>query len=130
MYGPQAYATVGLESGVMSANPHKLITLLFDGALSALAKADIYIQQNNTIAKGKAITHAINIINNGLKLGLDIENGGELSRNLSGLYDYFVRKLIRVNRDNDRELLQQIRQLLSEIADAWKEIAPGSPVKS
>jgi len=125
MYGSQAYAAVGLESSVMSASPHKLITLLFDGALSALAKADIYIQQGNIPAKGRVLTHAINIINNGLKLGLDMENGGELSQNLASLYDYFCRKIIQVNLHNDRELLKQIRQLLSEIADAWKEIAPG-----
>ena len=72
MYGSQAYADVGMESSVMSASPHKLITLLFDGALSALAKADIYMQQGNIPLKGKNITHAINIINNGLKAGLDM----------------------------------------------------------
>ncbi len=126
MYGSQAYADVGMESSVMSASPHKLITLLFDGALSALAKADIYMQQGNIPLKGKNITHAINIINNGLKAGLDMENGGELSRNLASLYDYFCRTLVQVNRRNDRELLQQIRQLLGEIAEAWKDIAPES----
>lgn len=33
--GSQAYAQVGLESGVMSASPHQLIVMLFDGAQSA-----------------------------------------------------------------------------------------------
>jgi len=87
------------------------------------------MQQGNIPLKGKNITHAINIINNGLKAGLDMENGGELSRNLAGLYDYFCRTLVQVNRRNDRELLQQIRQLLGEIAEAWKDIAP-EPGKS
>jgi flagellar protein FliS len=124
MYGSQAYAAVGLESNVMSASPHKLITLLFDGALSALAKADIYMEQGNTVAKGNALSNAINIISNGLKVGLDMEKGGELSRNLAELYDYFCRKLIQVNLHNDRDLLKQIRQLLADIADAWKHISP------
>lgn len=30
--GTQAYAQVGLESGVMSATPYQLVTMLFDGA--------------------------------------------------------------------------------------------------
>ncbi|TCL02284.1 flagellar export chaperone FliS [Sodalis ligni] len=124
MYGSQAYASIGLESSVMSASPHKLITLLFDGALSALAKADIYMEQGNTVAKGNALSNAINIISNGLKVGLDMEKGGELSRNLAELYDYFCRKLIQVNLHNDRDLLKQIRQLLADIADAWKHISP------
>lgn len=124
MYGSQAYATIGLQSSVMSANPHGLITLLFDGALSALAKADIYIVQGNIAAKGNALTKAIEIIDNGLKMGLDMEKGGELSRNLAALYDYFCRQLIQVNLHNDRGLLQEIRRLLTEIADAWKQISP------
>jgi flagellar protein FliS len=124
MYGTQAYANVGMESSVMSAGSHKLITLLFDGALSALAKADIYIQQGNIAAKGKNLTHAINIINNGLRVGLDMEHGGELSQNLANLYDYFCRELVHVNRENNLALLRQIRQLLGEIADAWKAIGP------
>lgn len=126
MYGTQAYATIGLQSSVMSADPHGLITLLFDGALSALIKADIYLEQGNIVAKGNALTQAINIIDNGLKLGLDMENGGELSRNLANLYEYFCRQLIKVNRHNDRQLLAEISELLTGIADAWKQIAPNA----
>lgn len=33
--GVQAYAQIGMESGVMSASPHQLIVMLFDGAQSA-----------------------------------------------------------------------------------------------
>lgn len=36
--GIQAYATVGVESAVLSASPHQLVVLLFDGALSAMKK--------------------------------------------------------------------------------------------
>jgi flagellar protein FliS len=124
MYGSQAYAVVGLQSSVMSASPHKLITLLFDGALSALTKADIFMEQGNIVAKGNALSNAINLIANGLKMGLDMEKGGELSHNLSELYDYFCRQLIQVNLHNDRVLLKQIRDLLNDIADAWKSISP------
>lgn len=124
MYGSQAYAKVGLQSSVMSASPHKLIALLFDGALSALAKADICLEQGNIAGKGHFITRAIDIIGNGLKTGLDMEKGGELSQNLAELYDYFCRQLIQVNLHNDRELLTTIRNLLNEIADAWRQISP------
>lgn len=34
--GANAYAHVGIETGVMAASPHKLIVMLFDGALVAL----------------------------------------------------------------------------------------------
>ncbi|PWC22161.1 flagellar protein FliS [Brenneria roseae subsp. roseae] len=127
MYGSQAYAKVGLESSVMSASPHKLITLLFDGALSALMRADIFIQQGDTVAKGNAITKAIRIINSGLQASLDMQKGGEVSQNLAQLYDYMVRKLLHVNLYNDRETLAQITELLRGIADSWKQIGEDAP---
>ena len=37
--GARAYQQIGLESAVMSANPHQLVTMLFDGALSALVRS-------------------------------------------------------------------------------------------
>lgn len=126
MYGSQAYATVGLQSSVMTASPHQLIVLLFDGAVSALVKAEIYLQQDDMAAKGNAISKAINIIDNGLKAGLDMEKGGEISRNLADLYDYFCRQLLTANLKKDAEMVKQVRLLLTDIADSWKQIAPGN----
>lgn len=71
--GSQAYAQVGLESGVMSASPHQLIVMLFDGAQSALVRARILMNQGDIPAKGAALSKAINIINNGLSAGLNME---------------------------------------------------------
>ncbi|WP_407938293.1 flagellar export chaperone FliS [Musicola keenii] len=127
MYGSQAYAQVGLESGVMSASPHKLITMLFDGAISALVRADIFMEQGDTVAKGNAITKAVRIIDSGLLASLDMEKGGEISTNLAQLYDYMIRQLLNANLRNDRELLQNITELLRGIADAWKQVDPVSP---
>ncbi|ACS85337.1 flagellar export chaperone FliS [Musicola paradisiaca] len=127
MYGSQAYAQVGLESGVMSASPHKLITMLFDGAISALVRADIFMEQGDTVAKGNAITKAVRIIDSGLLASLDMEKGGEISTNLAQLYDYMIRQLLNANLRNDRELLQEITELLRGIADAWKQVDPVSP---
>lgn len=123
VYGSQAYAQVGLESGVMSSGPHKLITMLFDGALSSLVRADVYMEQGDTVGKGNAITKAIRIIDSGLLVSLDIEKGGEISANLAQLYDYMIRQLLHANLHNDRNVLQNITQLLRGIADSWKQIS-------
>ncbi|WJV68606.1 flagellar export chaperone FliS [Pectobacteriaceae bacterium CE70] len=123
VYGSQAYAQVGLESGVMSSGPHKLITMLFDGALSSLVRADVYMEQGDTVGKGNAITKAIRIIDSGLLVSLDIEKGGEISANLAQLYDYMIRQLLHANLHNDRNVLQNITELLRGIADSWKQIS-------
>ncbi|TNV22994.1 flagellar export chaperone FliS [Buttiauxella sp. B2] len=122
--GTQAYAQIGVESAVMSASPHQLIVLLFDGALSALVRARLFMQQGELTAKGEALSKAINIIDNGLKAGLDNDKGGEIAANLSSLYDYMIRRLMLANLRNDVEAIEEVEGLLTNIADAWKQISP------
>ncbi|MDA5542756.1 flagellar export chaperone FliS [Yersinia rochesterensis] len=122
--GSQAYAQVGLESGVMSASPHQLIVMLFDGAQSALVRARILMNQRDIPAKGAAISKAIDIINNGLNAGLDLEKGGEMAENLSALYDYMSRRLLHANLHNDEQAITEVLALLENIADAWRQIGP------
>jgi flagellar protein FliS len=79
-----------------------------------------------TEAKGRAISKAIGIVDNGLKAGLDAtaagEAGAELVGNLSALYDYVVRRLFHANLHNDVQALDEAGQLLENIASAWREI--------
>ncbi len=35
----RAYASVGVQTGALSGSPHKLISMLFDGAMIAILKA-------------------------------------------------------------------------------------------
>lgn len=121
--GTQAYAQVSVESGVMGASPHQLIVMLFDGALSALLRARILMNQGNIAGKGLAISKAINIIDNGLKNGLNHEQG-EIADNLAALYDYMKRRLMQANLHNDVAALDEVSGLLENIADAWRQIGP------
>ncbi|AIR07039.1 MULTISPECIES: flagellar export chaperone FliS [Cedecea] len=124
--GVQAYQQVGLESAVMSASPHQLVVMLFDGALSALVRARLFLEQGQMPQKGEALSKAINIIDNGLKAGLNMDIGGELPGNLANLYDYMVRRLLHANLRNDADAISEVEQLLANIADAWKQIGPSS----
>lgn len=116
----QAYANIGLETEVLSAPPERLITLLYDGALAAIAKARLYMDSNNIAGRGTSISKAIDIIESGLKASLNLEAGGELAKNLSETYDLMVRNLLLANLNNDKEKLQLAETMLKEIADAWK----------
>lgn len=122
--GTKAYAQVSIESGVMNASPHQLIEMLFDSANSAMVRARLFMQQGDIAAKGEALSKAINIIDNGLKAGLDQEKGGELAANLAALYDYMTRRLLQANLRNDVQAIEEVEGLLSNIADAWKQISP------
>ncbi|ELW1648849.1 flagellar export chaperone FliS [Enterobacter oligotrophicus] len=124
--GTQAYAKIEVESAVMSASQQQLVIMLFDGALSALVRARLFLQDGNIPAKGQALSKAINIIENGLKIGLVEENGDELTQNLIALYAYMVRRLLHANVNNDASAIEEVETLLRNIADGWKEVA-GTP---
>ncbi|MEE4465672.1 flagellar export chaperone FliS [Azotobacter chroococcum] len=124
MRGAGAYARVGVESGVMSASPHQLIVMLFDGAQAAIRTARLHMQAGNVAEKGKAISKAIDIVNQGLLAALDHERGGELAGRLEQLYDYVARLLLRANLHNDERSLDEASLLLEQIGSAWRQIVP------
>lgn len=120
--GAGAYAKVGVETGVMSASPHQLIVMLFDGAKMAIRTARLHMSNGNIAEKGKAIGRALDIITQGLMAGLDREKGGEIAENLAMLYDYIGRLLLQASLHNDVDRLDEAERLLSEIDSAWREI--------
>lgn len=124
-----AYANIGLETKVLSATPEQLITLLFDGVLAAITKAGLYLENGDIQGRGTAISKAIDIIDSGLKASLDMEAGGELSRNLAATYEIILHHLLQANLHADAQKLELAKKLLADIADAWrtatsKESAP------
>jgi flagellar protein FliS len=121
--GVRAYANVGLETGVVAASPHKLIVMLFDGALVALNTALNGMRNGDIGAKGKSISRAIMIIDSGLRAALDKKAGGEIAESLDALYEYMSGRLLTANLNNDPALLEEVQRLLTELRDAWNAIA-------
>jgi flagellar protein FliS len=124
--GANAYAKIGIETGVAAASPHKLIVMLFDGAIVAIATALQHMQTNNIPEKGKAISKAISIIDDGLRASLDKEVGGEIALNLDALYAYMSNRLLEANLKNKTEILEEVHHLLKDLKNAWEAIDPAA----
>lgn len=125
-----AYKSVGVESSVATADPHQLIQLLFEGAQAAIALARGEMERGNIPAKGKAISRAIDIVENGLKASLNMDVESDLPEKLDALYDYMILRLLHANLKNDPAALEEVAGLLGEIQGAWTEIrseVSGSP---
>ena len=120
--GAAAYSSVGVETGVSTADPHKLILMLFDGALLLIGTAVIALEKKDVPPKGMAISKAIEIILNGLKVSLDYEAGGELAQRLGALYDYMTQRLLYANLHNSRPAMDEVTQLLTDLKSAWEAI--------
>ena len=117
-----AYAKVGVESGILAASPHQRIVMLFDSYQASIRIARLQMQAGHTAEKGKAITKAINIVSQGLRASLDLEQGGDIAVQLDQLYDYVVRVLLRANLNNDDDALTTAAALLENVAAAWRAI--------
>ena len=120
--GVNAYAKVGLETSVISASPHKLIVMLYDGALAAIKSAASHMAAGNIAEKGAAISKALDIINNGLRVSLDKKAGGEIADNLDSLYAYMSHRLLIANLENKLPMLEEVQTLLTDLRDAWTQI--------
>lgn len=115
------YAQVGVETGVTAADPHKLVAMLFDGLMDAIAQARGALKDHRVEAKGAAISRAVRIVDEGLKGGLNMESN-TLAADLSSLYSYLIARLTYANLKNDDAALQECSQLVQPLRDAWSEI--------
>ena len=134
--GAQSYAKVGLETGIGAASPHKLIAMLYDGALVAVLSAQMHMKAGNIPEKGKSISRAMQLIDQGLRASLDKNAGGQIAENLDALYDCMtdlvhkagsqpgfvvVLEQLPDNPRFDREVREQLLDVFRDAADFWAE---------
>lgn len=115
------YSQVSLQTEVMEADPHKLIQLLLDGALTRLAVAKNLIEQGDMEGKNEKLGNVVDIICS-LQESLDHERGGEIAQNLERLYDYMTRRIWDANRLNDVDIVNEVMGLLMEVKAGWEGI--------
>ena len=117
-----SYQSVKTHASAEAASPHKLIEMLFDGALERISQAKGAIEYGQIEMRNNKINSAISVVG-GLRESLDHDTGGEISANLDGLYVYVQNTLSKANRANDGALLDEAAALLGEIRSAWVQIA-------
>jgi flagellar protein FliS len=115
------YQKVNTTTSVVDADPHRLIQLLLDGALERMAMAKSRITAKDYEGKNNLLNKTIEIVG-GLRGFLNHEKGGELSKNLEGLYDYIERRLFEANVRNDITMIDECGRLLREVKLGWDGI--------
>ena len=114
---------------VVDASPHKIISLLMQGALDRMAQAKGHIQQQQLEARNNAINKTSDIIDC-LRNALDHTHSAELSNNLDSLYDYMLRRLFEANAQNDAGIIDEVAKLLSSIYLSWKQIEAPNQIEA
>ena len=117
----KSYTNVHYQGQVAAADPHRLIRMLYEGAMERIAQAKGAMRQKQYELKSKKISDAINIII-ALRENLDFEQGGDIAYNLDALYDYMARTLWEAHAKNDEARLEEVANLIAEVYAAWKQI--------
>ena len=118
-----AYRSIGVETGVSSASPHRLVAMLFDGFQDAVAQARGALACGDTAGKGRAVSRAARIVEEGLKAGLNLKDGGKLAADLDALYGYVSLRLTHANLHNSDAALEECSRLIEPVRSAWTAIA-------
>jgi len=117
------YKKVSIETGVAAGNPLELVVMLYDGAIVACYSAIPFIQKNDYENKSQLIFKAIRIIQSGLRMSLNKQEGGKIAENLDALYIYMTNLLVKANIENTIEPVQEVIRLLSDLRGAWEAIS-------
>ncbi|MPY24908.1 flagellar export chaperone FliS [Shewanella psychropiezotolerans] len=117
----QSYRKVSLESEISVASPHRVIQMMFEGALQRLAQSRYAIENNDLQNKGVYIGKAIGIVN-GLNNSLNMDEGGDISSNLSDLYDFMLRRISEANINSDVQAIDDVCEILRTIKEGWDAI--------
>lgn len=117
------YRSVGASTGIEGASPHKLVSMLYQAVSAEIAAARGALERRDIAEKGRAIGHAVRIIEEGLVAPLDMAAGGPLAQNLRDLYQYMVYRLTLGNLKSDDGALAECASLARSMSEGWDAIA-------
>ena len=117
-----AYQMVATHGGVAAADPHRLILMLLDGALSRVAQARGCSERGAAADRLTHLNRALAILGE-LRASLD-PSAGAIAGNLDSLYDFMCRQILLAHVDKRTEILDGVTALLNEIRGAWNAIPP------
>jgi flagellar protein FliS len=118
-----AYQSNAVHGGVAAADPHGLVLMLMNAAVERLTTARGCIERREIVQKAKLLHSCVRIVGE-LRGTLNLSAGGAIAQNLSDLYEYMARRLLRANIDNDIACVNEVLSLLGEIRSAWVAIGP------
>ena len=92
--------------------------MLYDGAIRFLGQAIKAIEEKDVAGRNTNLLKAQDIVREFMStLNMDYE----IAKNLLGLYDFLLQRLIEANVKNDKEIIQEVQSWLIELRDTWAE---------
>ena len=115
------YQNAYKKASVNTLDQNKLIIMLYDGAIKNANFAVQYMESGEIEKVHDSLIKTKNIVTE-LLATLNMENGGEIAKNLKSLYSYMFSLLIEANMEKKSEPVLTVIDLLKELRGAWVQI--------
>ena len=109
------------KASVNTLDQNKLIIMLYDGAIKNANFAVQYIESGEIEKVHDSLIKTKNIVTE-LLATLNMDQGGEIAKNLKSLYSYMFSQLIEANMEKKSEPVLSVIDLLKELRGAWLQI--------
>ena len=106
------------KQAVTTANPGKLLIMLFDGALKFSGRARLAIEENDIEQANNYIKKCQDIID---ELTSSLNMDYEISKQLYPLYEYINHQFLQANIHKDTRFLDEADKLLRDYRATWLE---------
>ena len=115
------YQNAYKKASVNTLDQNKLIIMLYDGAIKNASFAVQYMESEEIEKVHDSLIKTKNIVTE-LLATLNMEQGGEIAKNLKSLYSYMFSQLIEANMEKKSEPVLTVIDLLKELRGAWVQI--------
>lgn len=106
------------ENNIKTASPENLTLMLYEGALKFIYQGKMFIEQKNIVRANETIQRAQDIIE---ELNITLDMKYEISNNLRSLYTYILDRLVDANIHKNKEILDEVADIVRDLKDTWKE---------
>jgi flagellar protein FliS len=111
---------------ILTADPGRLILLLYDGAIASLRMGKEKLQAHEYEEKAQLLMKAHDIVSELLNT-LDVERGGEIAKMLKSIYGYLLKRIMDSDFHKDIDAIDEVISHLVTLRETWQEIIQKSP---
>ena len=111
------------ENEILSAGAVELVVMLYRAAMASIKDARRHLKAGAIRERSDSISKASAILSE-LAQSLDHEKGGSIAKNLTELYDYLQRLIIKANIEQIEPPLVEAGKLLDTLLEGWLASIP------
>ena len=115
------YQNAYKKASVNTLDQNKLIIMLYDGAIKNANFAVQYMESGEIEKVHDSLIKTKNIVTE-LLATLNMDQGGEIAKNLKSLYSFMFSQLIEANMEKKTAPVLTVIDLLKELRGAWVQI--------